>query len=120
LYMSPEQMLASRDADARSDIWALGVILYELLTAALPFVADTMPELVAKILGTTPVPLRTRRPDAPPGLEAVIDRCLDKDRGRRRGAEGRRSSPWSPASSSSRGSPSWLCAGRPRPPRPPR
>jgi serine/threonine-protein kinase len=83
LYMTPEQMLASRDADARSDIWALGVILYELLTAALPFVADTMPELVAKILNTTPALLRQHRADIPPGLEAIINRCLDKDRGHR-------------------------------------
>jgi len=83
LYMSPEQMQSSKDADSRSDIWALGVVLYELLTADSPFVADTMPELVVKILTVPPPPLRNKRPDAPNGLEAVIVKCVNKDRGLR-------------------------------------
>jgi serine/threonine-protein kinase len=68
--MSPEQMKASRNVDVRSDIWSLGVILYELLTGSPPFTADTMPELVLRVVqGAPPAPLRSRRPDAPPALE---------------------------------------------------
>jgi serine/threonine-protein kinase len=83
LYMSPEQMQSTKDTDARSDLWALGVILYELLSADSPFQGNTMPELVARILSAPPEPLRTRRPDAPPALEAVILKCLERDRTRR-------------------------------------
>ena len=78
VYMSPEQMESTRDADERSDIWAIGVILYELLTGAPPFEAPTMPQLCAKILKAEPTPVRTRRADVPPELEAVILRCLAK------------------------------------------
>ena len=84
LYMSPEQMQSLRDVDARGDIWALGVILYELVTGAQPFVADTMPELVLRVVqGAAPSSLRLQRIDAPPGLEAVIFRCLERNRTRR-------------------------------------
>jgi eukaryotic-like serine/threonine-protein kinase len=86
LYMSPEQMQSAKDADHRADIWALGIILQELLTGASPFMADTVPELVAKILSTPPPSLRFRRPDAPEGLERVISTCLEKDRNRRFGS----------------------------------
>ncbi|HWP04087.1 MAG TPA: protein kinase [Polyangiaceae bacterium] len=84
LYMSPEQMQSSRDVDARTDIWALGVILYELLVGTQPFVADTMPELVLRVVTGPPAAgLRNRRPDVPEGLERMILRCLEKDRSRR-------------------------------------
>ena len=83
LYMSPEQMRSSKDVDARSDIWALGVILYELLCGAQPFRGDTMPELVVRIMEEPPPPLRSSRPDLPTGLEGVVARCLEKDRGKR-------------------------------------
>jgi serine/threonine-protein kinase len=84
LYMSPEQMQSSRDVDARSDIWALGVILYELTSGTQPFTADTMPELVLKVVqGAAPRSIGKQRSEVPPGLEQVILRCLERDRARR-------------------------------------
>jgi serine/threonine-protein kinase len=79
LYMAPEQMRSTRNVDARADIWALGVILYELLSGKVPFEATTMPELCAMVLTEAPAPIREKRPDTPPGLWAVIERCLQKD-----------------------------------------
>jgi serine/threonine-protein kinase len=78
-YMSPEQMRSSRNVDARSDIWALGVVLHELLAGVPPFDAETMPELCAKILAEPPPPLRAFRNDLPPGLEEVLAGALQKD-----------------------------------------
>jgi len=79
LYMSPEQMRSTRNVDARADIWALGVILYELLTATPPFNGESIPTLSAKILLEEPEPLRAARPDVPLELERVVLRALRKD-----------------------------------------
>ncbi|WP_437594846.1 protein kinase domain-containing protein [Sorangium sp. So ce1000] len=78
LYMSPEQLKSSRDVDARTDIWSLGVILFELLTGAPPFDGATMPQLCVAIMQGIPSPLATFRSDVPPALEAVVLRCLEK------------------------------------------
>jgi serine/threonine-protein kinase len=83
LYMSPEQMRSSRNVDARSDIWALGVILYELVTGHVPFDAQTMPVLCTMVLQDEPPPLGPLVRDLPRGFEAVVLRCLAKDRARR-------------------------------------
>jgi serine/threonine protein kinase len=79
-YMSPEQLRASKGVDVRTDIWAIGVILFELLTKKLPFQALTITELVAVVL-TEPVPdLSVDRPDVPQALGDAIHRCLAKKR----------------------------------------
>ncbi len=78
LYMSPEQMTASKTVDMRSDVWALGAVLYELLAQRTPFMAETMPELVGAILQNPHDPIRQLRPDVPEGLEIAIHRCLEK------------------------------------------
>jgi serine/threonine-protein kinase len=82
-YMSPEQIRSSKNVDARADVWALGTILHELLTGSPAYVADTVPGLLAMIVADPPPPLSAARADAPGELEAIILRCLEKDRERR-------------------------------------
>ncbi len=83
LYMSPEQMQQTRSVDHRTDIYALGISLYELLAGKQPFYADTLPQLCAEILTGVPTPLRTARPDVPEGLAVVIERAYARDRAAR-------------------------------------
>ncbi len=80
LYMSPEQMSRVRTVDRRTDIWAIGVILYELLVGESPFRGSTLLEVAAKVLQEQPRPLRDVRPDVPEGLVDVVTRCLRKRR----------------------------------------
>jgi serine/threonine-protein kinase len=77
-FMSPEQ-LESPDVDARADIWALGVVLYELATGKLPFEGEELAQLITAILTRPPVPVRSHLPGAPKELDTIIDRCLQKD-----------------------------------------
>ena len=83
IYMSPEQLRSLRSVDHRTDIWALGVILFEMLCGKPPFEGDTLPDLSVKIIVTEPPLLRSKRPDAPATLEAIISRCLEKEVGKR-------------------------------------
>lgn len=78
-YMAPEQVRADSKVDPRTDVWAIGVTLFELLTRELPFDGASIPVMLGQILHDDPTPLRARRPDAPADLEAVILRCLAKD-----------------------------------------
>jgi Fe-Mn family superoxide dismutase len=82
-YMSPEQVRSARSVDARTDVWAFGIILYQLLAGAPPFEDETVLGVCARVLTELPPPLRVKRPDAPPDLEAVVAACLEKDLGRR-------------------------------------
>jgi serine/threonine-protein kinase len=63
----------------RSDVWALGVVLFELLTASVPFHGNSLPDLIISINGAPPASLRQRLPDVPAELELIIKRCLEKD-----------------------------------------
>jgi serine/threonine-protein kinase len=83
LYMAPEQMRSGRDIDQRIDVWALGVVLFELLTGRSPFEAETMPELCLKVVSEPPLSLAVLRPVLPPGIVAVVEKCLEKDRDKR-------------------------------------
>jgi eukaryotic-like serine/threonine-protein kinase len=77
-YMSPEQVEA-RPVDARTDIFALGCVLYEMLTARKPFTGETHAALIASILTSEPPGITTLRPELPPKLERVIRKCVVKD-----------------------------------------
>ncbi len=78
-YMSPEQMLSSRDVDVRSDVWSMGVTLYELLSGKFPFPGSSELEVFAKAMTQAPIPLREVLADAPAAAEAIIERCLQRE-----------------------------------------
>ena len=82
-YMSPEQAQGSKNVDHRTDIWALGVMLYELLAARRPFDAESYPMLLMSIVATDPDPVSLFRKDLPQGLADLIMKCLEKDLDRR-------------------------------------
>jgi serine/threonine-protein kinase len=82
-YMSPEQARNAKRVDKRTDVWALGVILYELVTGRVPFPGTSLFDVLMSITTDEPPLPRLHRPDLPAGLEAVILRCLEKDIERR-------------------------------------
>jgi len=81
-YMSPEQV-RSGPADNRSDIFAVGAVMYHLVTGQRPFKGQTATEIMAAVLRDTPVPAVTVNPNCPPQLSSLIERCLVKDPGKR-------------------------------------
>src|SRR5205807_2566164 len=81
-YMPPEQAMGG-DVTARSDLYSLGAMLYELVTGRPPFVGDESVAIIGQHLNTPPVAPSWHRPDCPPGLEALILRLLEKDPGKR-------------------------------------
>ncbi|MBI4702886.1 MAG: protein kinase [Deltaproteobacteria bacterium] len=86
LYMSPEQMRSARDVDYRTDIYALGICLYELLTGTQPFTAESFSELVLKVNMDPPTPLRALRPDVPEELAQIAARAYARERAQRYGS----------------------------------
>ena len=77
-YMAPEQ-IEGREADARSDIWALGAVMYEMVTGASPFRGTTPASTVGSILKDDVAPVSTRQPMVPSGLDRIVSTCLAKD-----------------------------------------
>ncbi len=82
-YMSPEQVRSTKSVDARTDVWSMGVVLYELLSGSKPFEGETPGAILAAIVADEPPSLRARAPEVPAALEAIVGRCLVKDRDRR-------------------------------------
>ncbi len=76
-YMSPEQV-EGREADPRSDIWALGAVLYEMATGQRPFEGESSASIIGAILKDTPSPVSSRTPLSPPLFDRIVQRCLAK------------------------------------------
>jgi serine/threonine-protein kinase len=81
-YASPEQLRSTKNVDHRTDIWALGVTLYQLVSADMPWKADTLPELSIKV-AVDPPPLLPPQLGVPAAFEQIIRRCLEKEPARR-------------------------------------
>ncbi|MDP9360937.1 MAG: serine/threonine-protein kinase [Acidobacteriota bacterium] len=81
-YMAPEQ-IEGREADARTDLFALGTVLYEIATGKRAFEGTTKASLIAAIVSTEPLPMGELQPLAPPAFQHVVDKCLSKDPDRR-------------------------------------
>lgn len=82
-YMPPEQLRCEPPLDRRADIFALGVVMYELLANAKPFEGEGEVQIIQNILASSPVPLQERRPDCPTQILAIVEKCLAKNRDER-------------------------------------
>jgi len=78
-YMAPEQASSARDVDARSDLYAIGVILYHAVSGRVPFAGSSLAQVLSQILHAQPVPLHERVPGLPPAFERVVLRAMEKD-----------------------------------------
>jgi eukaryotic-like serine/threonine-protein kinase len=84
-YWCPEQILG-KPQDARSDIFSLGVVLYEMITGNRPFDSDSLQGICSRIMSSTPLPLSHANPSVPAGLSELVAACLAKDPAQRRGS----------------------------------
>ena len=82
-YMAPETIRGVRQVDPRTDVWALGVMIHEVLAGALPFPAQTSAEMFVQIATADPVALQAVAPDVPPELARIVARCMNRDPDRR-------------------------------------
>ena len=78
-YMSPEQLMSSKHVDHRSDVWSLGIVMFEALTGSPPFLGEQMPEIVAKILQAPTPSVCEKRPELPRDIDVVIAKCTAKN-----------------------------------------
>jgi serine/threonine protein kinase len=79
LFMAPEQMRSARDVDARADVWALGAILYVMVTGQLPHPGNSLPEVCMAVMNAPPRQLRDFMANVPDGLEPILMKCLAKE-----------------------------------------
>lgn len=77
-YMSPEQA-RGKEVDTRTDIWSLGVVIYEMIAGHAPFAGETSTDIIASIIKVDPQPLSTKNPEVPPKLEEIVLKALEKD-----------------------------------------
>jgi serine/threonine protein kinase len=82
-YMSPEQFRSAKSVDHRTDVWALGTLLYRLLSGVTPFDGESMAAIMSAILDSTPEPLYPRMHGVSAVLDGVVQRCMEKDPARR-------------------------------------
>ena len=83
LYMSPEQLRSAKNVDARADVWALGVILYEMMAGKPPFMGESVSHLLTVIVADPHEPLVIAAPSVPQAVSDIVDRCLTKNRDQR-------------------------------------
>jgi serine/threonine-protein kinase len=82
-YMSPEQMISSKDVDTRSDIWSIGAIIHQLISGSVPFNADTLGALMSRVLTEPPPSLAQQVPGVPQQLSDLVTWCLQRDLAKR-------------------------------------